>query len=88
MDKLDVDRLRSELKEYNRTLDTHHSRLRHDYAEVERLFGGLFAVYGGQRAQELEGQWRQTAEWFVDYLNAISRLRGHLEERITSLDHL
>ena len=85
---LDVDRLRSGLEEYRKSLERQQSQLANDFRELESLFAALFAAYGGRMAKELHHDWSRTAQWFEMYLHATKNLGQHLVERTDELKHL
>jgi len=82
---LDVDKLRMGLEEYRRTLEVQRNALQSEYQELQRHFNALFAVYGGNMAEEFRQRWGKTANWFEDYLNKAAVLDQFLAERIEQL---
>ena len=85
---LDVDKLRTGLEEYRRTLEVQRNALQSEYQELQRHFNALFAVYGGNMAEEFHQHWSKTASWFEEYLNKVVVLDRFLAERIEQLRHM
>ena len=82
---LDVDKLRTGLEDYRRTLESQRNALQSEYQELQRHFNALFAVYGGNMAEEFHQRWGRTATWFEDYLNKATVLDQFLAERVEQL---
>lgn len=85
---LDVDRLRTGLDEYRRTLERQRERLQSDYEDLRRQFEALWSEYGGNMAEDFQQRWGRTADWFEHYLQTTRSLDRFLAERIEHLRHL
>jgi hypothetical protein len=85
---LNVDQLKEGLTDYRQSLATQRGQLTEQFQDVNGYFNALFSVYGGRMAEELEREWRSTAQWFEHYLSSTEKLDHFLDERITELNKL
>jgi hypothetical protein len=85
---LNVDKLREGLVHYRTTLERQRKTLRSEYEQVQRLFHGLFQVYGGRMSEEFQRRWLVTAQWFEEYLAKTAQLERFLKERTEQLRQL
>lgn len=82
-----VDLLREGLNAYNQSLEKHVIRLREDFDSLMNGFYHLNQEYEGQAADEFKTAWKNTANWFQEYMDSTQSLSVFLEERITSLNN-
>lgn len=81
----DAARLLQGLQRYQASLDAHRTRLRDEYAHLDRRWQGFSAVYEGEAAREFRAHWLRTKHTFEDYLAASERIERLLNDRISAL---
>jgi hypothetical protein len=83
-----VDALRAGLDTYRKSLERQRGALLGEFKDIQQSFQGLFSVYGGRMAEDLQRNWAQTAQWFEEYLKKTAVLDRFLEERTAELRNL
>jgi len=84
---LNIDRLRSGLRDYQNHLERHVQKLNSSFNSLQSRFMALSREYDGRAAEEFRSSWSKTAAWFKDYIKQTRKLSKILDERLKYLEN-
>ena len=73
------------LEEYRRTLDTHLSKLKSEYQNLDNTWRRFSSVYEGDAADQFRAGWQRTTQRFQEYIDHTHKISIMLDERISAL---
>ena len=77
----DLTRLAAALAGYETTLRRNRQQVGEAFADLERRFGSLSAVYEGAGATEFKGGWSAAADAFTAYVDGVPSLLQLLTDK-------